>query len=100
MRVSELERSAVAGFLKARGESKPSKRAAMRKMIWVESVHSEGWACSECAWAFNPSGPLRGTSLDEMKRNFERQRDKEFASHVCAQHPRTNSLPSGSEDQT
>jgi rubredoxin len=60
----------------------------MRKMIWVKSVHSESWACSECAWAFNPSGPPRGTSLDEMKQNFECQRDEEFASHVCAAHPR------------
>jgi hypothetical protein len=60
----------------------------MRKMIWVKSVHSESWACSECAWAFNPPGPPRGTSLDEMKQNFERQRDEEFASHVCAAHPR------------
>jgi hypothetical protein len=24
-----------------------------------------------------------------MKENFERQRDKEFASHLCAQHPKT-----------
>jgi rubredoxin len=62
------------------------QRAAMRKMIWVESARSKGWACSECAWVFNPSDPPRGTSLDEMKQNFERQRDKEFASHVCAQH--------------
>jgi hypothetical protein len=61
----------------------------MRKMIWVKSVNREGWACSECAWAFNPSGPPSGANLDEMKQNFESQREKEFASHVCAQHPRT-----------
>jgi rubredoxin len=67
------------------------QRSAVRKMIWVESTRSEVWACSECAWVFNPSGPPRGTSLDEMKQNFERQRDKEFASHVCAQHSRTYS---------
>jgi len=60
----------------------------MREMIWVKSPRSERWACSECAWAFNPSGPPVGNSLDEMKQNFERQRDKEFAAHVCAQHPR------------
>ena len=29
-----------------------------------------------------------GASFDEMMRNFELQRDKEFASHVCAEHPR------------
>ena len=28
-------------------------------------------------------------SLDEMMQNFERQRDQEFASHVCAEHPPT-----------
>jgi hypothetical protein len=27
-----------------------------------------------------------GVSLDEMKRNYEAQRDKEFAAHVCATH--------------
>jgi hypothetical protein len=36
---------------------------------------------------FKPSAPPHGTTLDEMKQNFERQRDQEFASHVCAEHP-------------
>jgi hypothetical protein len=27
-----------------------------------------------------------GASFDEMMRNFELQRDKEFASHICADH--------------
>jgi len=40
---------------------------------------------------FRPSGPPLGSGLDEMKQNFERQRDKEYASHVCAQHPKTGS---------
>jgi hypothetical protein len=65
----------------------------MRKIVWVKSARSEFWACSECAWAFNPSGPPLGKSLDEMIQNFERQRDKEFASHVCAKHPRTKGEP-------
>ena len=59
----------------------------MRKMTWVKSAHSELWACSRCAWAFKPSGPPHGTTLDEMMQNFERQRDKEFAAHVCTEHP-------------
>jgi rubredoxin len=63
----------------------------MRKMVWVKSVRSESWACSECTWAFNPSGPPQGATLDAMKENFELHRDKEFASHVCAAHPRTKS---------
>ncbi len=61
----------------------------MRKMTWVKSAHSELWACSQCAWAFKPSGPPRGTTLDEMMQNFERQRDQEFAAHVCAEHQAT-----------
>jgi hypothetical protein len=61
----------------------------MRKLTWVKSERSESWACSECAWAFNPSGPPRGTSLDQMKENFKRQRDTDFAIHDCANHPRT-----------
>jgi hypothetical protein len=61
----------------------------MRKMTWVKSAHSLGWGCSECAWVFKPPGPPRGDTLDAMKRIFESECDKEFASHVCAQHPRT-----------
>jgi hypothetical protein len=32
---------------------------------------------------------LPARSFDEMMRNFELQRDKEFALHVCGDHPRT-----------
>lgn len=85
----------------------------MRAMIWVKSAQFEGWACSECDWIFNPTGPPVGDSLDEMTREFERQRDKDFASHLCARHPRTEGvkpragsskdkprIPRRSEDQT
>jgi hypothetical protein len=58
-----------------------------RRMSWVKSAHSELWSCSRCAWTFKPSGPPLGTTLDEMMQNFERRRDQEFASHVCAEHP-------------
>jgi hypothetical protein len=34
----------------------------------------------------SPAGALTGTSFDEMMRNFELQREKEFTSHVCADH--------------
>jgi hypothetical protein len=60
----------------------------MRRMIWVKSAHREGWACSECAWAFDDDGPPEGDSIDEMARNYERKRDKEFKVHVCSQHPK------------
>jgi hypothetical protein len=51
-------------------------------MVLEERVHS--WGCSECAWVFIPSGFPHGDTIDEMKRNFEVKRDKEFQSHVCS----------------
>jgi hypothetical protein len=65
--------------------------AALRKLVWIEEDCFRGWGCSECAWVFNPSGAPTGKSLDEAKRNFELQRDKEFPLHVCADHPRAKS---------
>ncbi len=66
---------------------------ARRKLVWVERPNFQGWACSECGWAFNPSGPPFGISMDEMMEHFEQQRDKEFKSHVCAEHPRSPKNP-------
>jgi hypothetical protein len=60
---------------------------AIRKLTWIETSRFRGFGCSACAWVFKPSGALTGNSFDEMMRNFELQRDKEFASHVCAEHP-------------
>jgi hypothetical protein len=34
------------------------------------------------------AGSPDGKSLEEMKEEYERLRDKEFAAHVCAEHPR------------
>jgi len=68
-----------------------SKKSLMRQMVWIKTAGMEAWGCSQCAWVFNPSDPPRGSSLDEMKQNYERQRHKEYASHVCAKHPRTKS---------
>ena len=48
---------------------------------------------TECTWAFNPLGPIVGQSIDEMKMHYELQRDQEFASHVCAEHPRATKNP-------
>jgi hypothetical protein len=58
-----------------------------RKLVWIEEQSFYGWGCSECAWVFNPSGSPTGKSLDEMKENYERQRDRDFATHVCSEHP-------------
>jgi hypothetical protein len=58
-----------------------------RKLIWIELKRFQGFGCSECGWRFKPSDAPEGKSFDEMMRNFELQRDKEFKSHVCADHP-------------
>jgi hypothetical protein len=62
--------------------------ATLRTLIWIEGPHFHGWRCSECAWVFTASGPHAGKSLNEMMENYERLRDKEFAAHVCVEHPR------------
>jgi hypothetical protein len=57
--------------------------AMSRKLIWIEEQHFRGFGCSECGWRFQTSGAPTGTSFDEMMRNFELQRDKEFGLHAC-----------------
>ena len=64
-----------------------------RNLEWVESPNFQGWACSQCAWVFNPLWPLAGKSIPDMKTEFEQHRDKEFASHACAKHPRATKTP-------
>jgi hypothetical protein len=65
------------------------KFAAMsRTLVWIEQPRFRGFGCSECGWQFKPSGTPTGRSFDEMMRNFESQRDKEFRFHVCADHPK------------
>ena len=60
----------------------------MRNLVWIADQNLQGFGCSECNWVFNPSGAPVGESIDEMKRKYEAQCDKEFAAHVCAKHPR------------
>ena len=60
--------------------------AMRRELVWV--ARHEGWGCSQCSWVFSMADPPIGNSIDEMKRHFEQRRSKEFASHVCADHPR------------
>jgi len=64
-------------------------------MVWIRTPRVEAYACVACGWTFRPSGPPWGTSLDEMIRNFELQRDQEFAAHVCAQCPRRTDVRDG-----
>jgi hypothetical protein len=47
-----------------------------------------GWGCSHCAWIFISSGPPLGNTIDDMKLNFVKHRDKEFTSHVCGKESR------------
>jgi hypothetical protein len=63
-----------------------------RKLVWIEEQSFQGWGCSECVWVFNPSGAPIGKSLDEMMKNYERKRDKDFVIHVCAEHPRAKNI--------
>lgn len=67
--------------------------AMRRKLVWVERQNLHGWGCTECGWMFKPSGPPAGNSLDEMMKIYEQRRDKEFKSHVCAEHARTTKNP-------
>jgi rubredoxin len=60
----------------------------MREMVWVETATRADWTCSYCAWVFKPLGPPLGKTIEEMKQNYERQAQKEFAAHVCAEYPR------------
>ena len=72
--------------------SDPKRRpmlATRRTLIWIEGSRFRGSGCSECAWVFSPSGPPAGNSLADMLEKYEQQRDKEFAAHVCAEHPRS-----------
>jgi len=68
-----------------------SSKRLPRKLVWIDEIRYRGFGCSECAWVFRPSGSPTGNSFDEMMTNFELQRDKEFSSHVCADHPRSTS---------
>jgi len=60
----------------------------MKQLIWIKTVELEAWGCSACGWTFRPVGPPVGRDLEEMKENFERQRDQEFSAHSCAQYPK------------
>lgn len=75
-------------------ESANPGRFVSRHMVWIKTPQMEAWTCFACAWAFSPSGPPCGKSLEEMMQNYELQRDKEYACHVCTEHPRANVLKS------
>jgi hypothetical protein len=74
-------------------------RHMSRELVWIKQQRFAGWGCSECDWFFNPPSALAGKSYDELVQNFALQRDKEFTSHVCSDHPRANSTRSKNAEQ-
>jgi hypothetical protein len=67
-----------------------AERRMPRRLVWIEEIRFRGFGCSECAWVYNPSASLTGDSFEEVMRNFKLQRDREFSSHVCADHRNTS----------
>jgi hypothetical protein len=59
-----------------------------RALRWISETYFYGPACSRCAWLFRPTGPPTGISLQQMKEDYTRRCNGEFAAHVCAEHPR------------
>lgn len=59
-----------------------------RELEWVKISDFQGWACSQCGWLFDPSDAIDGNTIEEMKQNYERERDRAFASHFCQEHPK------------
>ena len=50
-----------------------------RELVWRDD--KQQWACSDCAWVFEPSALFAEQSLNKY---FEVvRRDDEFAGHVC-----------------
>jgi hypothetical protein len=82
--VSSLEGKRVPGMGSDGEWGAVTKAALSRELVWIEQQRFRGFGCSQCGWRFKPSSAPTGTSFDEMMRNFELQRDKEFTSHVCA----------------
>jgi hypothetical protein len=62
--------------------------------LQIDETRLWSFGSSESAWVFNPSGMPIGKFWDEMMRNFEARRHREFLSHVCADHPRNTSAKS------
>ena len=60
----------------------------MRQMVWIKNARVQGWGCSQCNWIYNPLGPPLGHGMDEMMKNYERERDLEYLLHSCSTHPK------------
>jgi hypothetical protein len=56
----------------------------MPRRVWIENQKFAGFGCSECTWVFDPTGALVGKTLDQMKKEYEAERDRQFAAHACS----------------
>jgi hypothetical protein len=61
-----------------------------RKLVWIEKPGFGGFGCSECGWRFELSNASAGTTFEDLTANLGLQLDQEFASHVCADHPKAD----------
>jgi len=60
-------------------------------LVWVKRKRFMGWACSKCAWEFNPSRIPAGNTLAQIRESYERECNAEFESHVRAKHSKCKS---------
>jgi hypothetical protein len=66
-----------------------AKESSSRKLVWIEEQGIGGWGCSNCSWVFHPSNLPVGNSLNDLTTHAQRQLDKEFSSHNCAEYQRS-----------
>ncbi len=60
--------------------------AMRRELVWVERKDFWGWGCSKCGWVFKIAGPPSANGWTDEEA-LQQRRHKDFASHVCAEHP-------------
>jgi hypothetical protein len=90
---------ALSAFSHNSNRVRHSGMPASRTLTWIREEHFHGPACSRCAWLFRPSGSPTGDSLREMKENYLRRCNEEFAAHDCTQYPKTTNA-NGSVNQS
>jgi len=59
-----------------------------RWLTWISNQHLQGWACSQCDWAF----PVPALLTDpEAKNAYDRLASVKFQDHSCADHGQRSS---------
>jgi hypothetical protein len=58
-----------------------------RRLIFDQKAIFQ-WSCSECRWQFKPEGQPTPGTLEQMTKEYHKQRDEQFAAHDCKAHPR------------